>query len=133
MTKKVLVLGSTGAMGTYLVPLLAQQGYQIDSVAFDDMATPLPSNVRHIRANAKENGTMQNLLRRQEHLVENVAWFVGPDDALYALQESQGASEGEENLLILGRLRGAHGRLPAVPWYTRKRVMANTNIVAAFE
>lgn len=63
MSKKVLVLGSTGAMGKYLIPLLAQQGYQIDSVAFDDMATPLPSNVRHIKANAKESDTMQNLLK----------------------------------------------------------------------
>ena len=63
MSKKVHVLGSTGAMGKYLIPLLAQQGYQIDSVAFDDMATPLPSNVRHIKANAKESDTMQNLLK----------------------------------------------------------------------
>ena len=38
MTKprKVLVLGATGAMGQHLVPLLAEKGYQIDGVAFDE-------------------------------------------------------------------------------------------------
>ncbi len=65
MVKKVLVLGSTGAMGKYLVPLLARQGHQIDSVAFDEMAAPLPSNVRHIKANIMENDALLNLLQNQ--------------------------------------------------------------------
>ena len=33
--KKVLVLGGTGAMGTYLVPLLADMGCQVHVVALD--------------------------------------------------------------------------------------------------
>ncbi|MDD3954101.1 MAG: NAD-dependent epimerase/dehydratase family protein [Lentisphaeria bacterium] len=63
MAKKVLILGATGAMGQYLVPLLARQGYQIDAVSFDDVAAPLPANVRHIKANVKENDTLLKLLQ----------------------------------------------------------------------
>lgn len=35
--KKILVLGGTGAMGTYLVPKLAERGYSVDVVSIDDM------------------------------------------------------------------------------------------------
>ncbi len=65
LTKKVLVLGATGAMGQYLVPLLAAQGYQIDAVSCDDVTAQLPANVRHIKANIKEDDTLQNLLQNQ--------------------------------------------------------------------
>lgn len=43
--KKVLVLGATGAMGQYLVPLLAEQGYQVDACALDVLEFHHP-NVR---------------------------------------------------------------------------------------
>ena len=33
MGKKILVLGATGAMGQYLVPLLAGSGHQVTAVA----------------------------------------------------------------------------------------------------
>ena len=65
MNKKVLVLGSTGAMGQYLVPLLAASGYQIDSVSYDDAAGPLPGNVRHIKADVKAGDTLLRLLDNQ--------------------------------------------------------------------
>ena len=35
--KKILVLGGTGAMATYLVPKLAERGYSVDVVSIDDM------------------------------------------------------------------------------------------------
>ncbi len=34
--KKVLVLGATGAMGTYLVPKLIERGYEVDAVSMDE-------------------------------------------------------------------------------------------------
>lgn len=34
--EKILVLGGTGAMGSYLVPELAEMGYQVDVVSLDD-------------------------------------------------------------------------------------------------
>lgn len=49
--KKVLVLGATGAMGQYLVPLLAEAGYHVDAVALEACPaehpgiTPIVGNV----------------------------------------------------------------------------------------
>jgi nucleoside-diphosphate-sugar epimerase len=65
MNKKVLVLGSTGAMGQYLVPLLAASDYQVDSVSCDDAAGTLPANVRHIKADVKAGDTLLRLLDNQ--------------------------------------------------------------------
>ena len=36
VSKNVLVLGSTGAMGQYIVPYLADMGYGITAVSLDD-------------------------------------------------------------------------------------------------
>ena len=33
--KRILVLGATGAMGQYLVPLLSRAGFRVDGVSFD--------------------------------------------------------------------------------------------------
>lgn len=60
-SKKVLVLGATGAMGRYLVPCLAKMGYRIDGVSFDDQKSDDP-NVNYIKANAKDKDTLRQLL-----------------------------------------------------------------------
>ena len=39
MAKTVLVLGATGAMGKYLIPLLAERGYEITAVYREDFLT----------------------------------------------------------------------------------------------
>ncbi len=53
MPKKVLVLGATGAMGQYLVPELANMGYQVDAVSLDaDSVQNRFSNVRYIQGDA---------------------------------------------------------------------------------
>ena len=39
---KILILGATGAMGKYLVPLLAESGYHVDAVALEKCPTPHP-------------------------------------------------------------------------------------------
>ena len=59
--KKVLVLGATGAMGKYLIPLLAEAGYQIDAVSLDDVKSDNP-NVNCIKANAKERDVLRRFL-----------------------------------------------------------------------
>ena len=60
-SRKVLVLGATGAMGQYLVPRLAAMGYRVDGVSIDDKADNIP-NVNYIKANAKDRAVLQQLL-----------------------------------------------------------------------
>ena len=61
--KKVLVLGASGAMGRYIVPLLAEKGYAVDAVALDapDPSAD-PAGVRRIQGNAKEEAFLLPLL-----------------------------------------------------------------------
>ena len=37
MSKKVIVLGATGAMGRYLIPKLVERGFLVDAVTIDDV------------------------------------------------------------------------------------------------
>ncbi len=59
--KKILVLGATGAMGKYLVPRLAETGYQVDGVSFDDVTGDHPG-IRYIKADGKDPEVLENLL-----------------------------------------------------------------------
>ena len=52
--EKILILGATGAMGKYLVPLLADAGYHVDAVALEKWPTPHP-NINSIVGNALED------------------------------------------------------------------------------
>ena len=61
MSKKVLVLGSSGAMGQHLVPLLAEMGYSVTAVSLDD-EKPCSERVRCIKADAKDRATVEALL-----------------------------------------------------------------------
>ncbi|MBQ8849772.1 MAG: NAD-dependent epimerase/dehydratase family protein [Clostridia bacterium] len=59
--KKVLVLGSTGAMGRYLVPELAKLGYAVVGVSLDD-AMPCCENVTYIKGDAFDKDFLKSLL-----------------------------------------------------------------------
>ena len=59
--KKVLVMGGTGAMGTYLVPYLADMGHMVDVVSLDDVKSEQP-NIRYIKENAKDDEYLKSLL-----------------------------------------------------------------------
>lgn len=62
--KKVLVLGSSGAMGQYLVPFLSQMGYAVDAVSLDEENLSY-KNVKAIKANVFENGVLDELLKNR--------------------------------------------------------------------
>ena len=64
MSKKVLVLGSTGTMGQYLVPYLADMGYEITAVSLDD-EKPYNDKVTCIKANAKDKEFLASLLSQK--------------------------------------------------------------------
>lgn len=64
--KKVLVVGSTGAMGQYLVPELAKMGYLVDAVSLDE-EKPYNENVTCIKANAKDKAFLEPLLTAKHY------------------------------------------------------------------
>ena len=62
--KKVLVLGSTGAMGQYLVPYLADMGCSVTAVSLDD-ETPCRDSVTCVKGNAKDREFLTGLLSQK--------------------------------------------------------------------
>lgn len=64
MSKKVLVLGSTGAMGQYIVPYLAEMGYYVTAVSLDD-EMPYNSNVTCVKGNALDKEFLTSLLEEK--------------------------------------------------------------------
>lgn len=62
--KKVLVLGSTGAMGQYLVPYLADMGYAVTAVSLED-EKPCRECVDCVKGDAKDLGFLSSLLSKK--------------------------------------------------------------------
>jgi nucleoside-diphosphate-sugar epimerase len=62
--KKVLVIGSTGAMGRYLVPFLAKKGYLVTALSLDD-EKPYNENVVCVKGNAKDKEFLTNVLKEK--------------------------------------------------------------------
>lgn len=59
--KKILVLGATGAMATYLVPILLEKGYCVTGVSLDDVTSDDP-HLQYVKANAKDKGFLAEIL-----------------------------------------------------------------------
>lgn len=77
MSKKVLALGGTGAMGTYLVPKLVEDGYTVDVVSLDDMTSDNP-RLRYIKANVKDTAVLSELLyKRYDGIVDFMIYPTG--------------------------------------------------------
>lgn len=64
MSKNVLVIGSTGAMGQYLVPYLADMGYRVTAVSLAD-EKPYNDNVTCVKGNAKDKDFLCELLSQK--------------------------------------------------------------------
>ncbi len=63
MSKRVLVIGATGAMEQYLVPELAGMGYEVDGIALDEKVSPSP-NVRYFKADFGDPEVRKEFLAR---------------------------------------------------------------------
>lgn len=59
--KKVLVLGATGAMGSYLVPELSKMGYEVHGTSRNEVKSDLPG-VTFLQGNAKDVSFLAPLL-----------------------------------------------------------------------
>jgi nucleoside-diphosphate-sugar epimerase len=70
--RKVLVLGATGSMGAYLVPLLLKKGYKVDGVTLDNVSSD-NENLRYINVNAKD---MQELAKLLENGYDGIVDFM---------------------------------------------------------
>lgn len=62
MSKKVLVMGGTGAMGVYVVPALRNLGYSVDVVSLDDIHSDDPQ-LRYFVGNGHDIAYMQEILK----------------------------------------------------------------------
>lgn len=64
--KNVLVMGATGAMGTYLVPELSRLGYCVTALSLDT-ETPEYENVTYITCNAKRIDVLEKLFAEKHY------------------------------------------------------------------
>ena len=63
MSRKVLILGATGAMGKHLTPYLVEAGYYVDAVSLVDKESDVP-NLRYIKGDVKDFNFLLPLLER---------------------------------------------------------------------
>lgn len=62
MSKKVLVMGGTGAMGVYVVPELLKKGYKVDVLSLDDIQSDNP-NLRYFVGNGHDHALLSELFK----------------------------------------------------------------------
>ena len=64
MKKRVLVIGATGAMGSYLAPKLAKMGYEVDGLTLLDVVSDTPG-LKYIKCNAKDLSFLEELMKNE--------------------------------------------------------------------
>ena len=64
MSKKVLVLGATGAMGKYLVPQLLNLGYFVDGISLDDVKSD-NDRLRYVQVDVKNKEILKKILENK--------------------------------------------------------------------
>ena len=72
--KKVLVLGSTGAMGRYLVPELVKLGYRVTGVSLDE-EVPYNEQVTCIKGDAFDKAFITELLKQKFDGIVNFMYY----------------------------------------------------------
>lgn len=77
--KKALILGATGAMAVYLIPLLLEKGYTVTGVALNDTAFTHP-RYTHITGNAKDLDFLREELKKEYDAVVDFMIYNVPAD-----------------------------------------------------
>ena len=62
MNHKIMLLGGSGALGSYLMPELLKRGYQVHVVSLDDLQSDDP-NLTYEKADAKDNAWLSEALK----------------------------------------------------------------------
>ncbi|MBE7033957.1 MAG: NAD-dependent epimerase/dehydratase family protein [Ruminococcaceae bacterium] len=62
MSKKILILGATGAMATYLIPELLGKGYKVDGVTIEEVVSD-NENLTYITHDAKDMAFLKEILK----------------------------------------------------------------------
>ena len=85
--KNVLVLGGTGAMGVYLVPELADRGYQVDVISLDDVKSDRPDITYRVGDCKNDDFILQVLTETHYDAVVDFMLYFGREDYVkrYAL------------------------------------------------
>lgn len=78
--KKILVLGGTGVMGTYLLPKLLWLGFSVDTVSLDEVTSHDP-RLRYFVGNAKDPAYLGELLRRDYDAIVDFMIYSTPEFA----------------------------------------------------
>ena len=78
--KNVLVLGGTGAMGVYLVPELADRGYQVDVISLDDVKSDRPDITYRVGDCKNDDFILQVLTETHYDAVVDFMLYFGRED-----------------------------------------------------
>lgn len=81
MKKRVLVLGGTGAMGIYVVPYLAEMGYEVTVLSLDDREDK--PGIKYIKGNAKDFSVLEPLLAEHFDAVLDYMMYFTEEFKLY--------------------------------------------------
>ena len=82
---KILVIGGTGALGTYLVPELVRRGNRVDVASLDDRSSSDP-DLRYIKIDAKNLDNLKELLKNKyDAIVDFMLYYTSEFRARYEL------------------------------------------------
>lgn len=79
MRKKVLAIGGSGAIGTYLVPELINLGYAVDVVSLDDCISN-NKDLTYTKADAKNVAVMSEILKKDYDAIIDFMWYKTRDE-----------------------------------------------------
>lgn len=79
MSKKILVIGGSGAIGTYLVPELISMGYAVDVVSLDDCISN-DKNLTYTKADAKNIEVMSEILKKDYDAIVDFMLYTTKDE-----------------------------------------------------
>lgn len=106
-TKRVLIMGGTGAMGVYLAPMLVDMGYQVDVLSLDEVVSE-SSSLRYIQGDGMDMDFMHNLLKN--HYDGIVDFLIYKTEAFR--ERYQMLLEATEHYIFLSSYRVYAGEFP---------------------